>query len=958
MKTLVLKIVPLLLMAIWAGSIHAQPINTTAGTVTNCPGQTVVPVNVTNCNGIGAISLVLNFSNTNLAYQGYQNLNSALATGMLIINSTGNIVVISWVNTTPANLGNSTLVELKFNGTPGASTLSWDTQTPGNCEYANVNGTILPSTYTSGTATVNQPPVISVQPPVDKTIAAGQTTTFSVTATGSGLSYLWQVSTNGGGTFTNLSNGGIYSNVTTPTLTITGAQLSHSKNQYRCRVTGTCPPVVYSNPATLIVLPNVITTCGTVTGCPGQIIIPVNVTDFIGVAAFSLVLNYDVSKLTYTGSQNLNAAVSGGSFIANAAGGKVYLAWSNTSAATIPTGGLLVELKFTGVTGTSPLTWDTQTPGNCEYSDLDGLVIFSTWNNGNVTVNQIPAITLSPVNRTIYAGGSTTFSVTASGTGLTYLWQVSTNSGGTWTNLSNTAPYSGAFTSTLTINPVATGLNGYQYRCIVSGTCTPSVTSDAASLIVTQAAISTTPGTITNSCTGNLNVPVNVINCSNVGSISLVMIFDTTKMTFEGYHSVNAALNNGLLVVNRYLNKVIISWASITAANIGAGTLLQVRFKASANISTSLSWDTQTPGACEYADPNGSVITSFYNGSNISVVANALIVHAGSDIIMQASSVQLNGSATGGTPPYTWSWTPTTWLSNPLIPNPVASPVSTTTFNLTVTANNGCVGSDYMEVVVGMIPSNLTIQGVTIPNGVSNCYNAYQTITIAGNGTTFTVQNGGTATIIAGQKINLLPGTTVLSGGNMHAYITMNGQYCTTPSSELTVQNINVGSGSAPCFNASQKITVAGSGTEFVVQNGGSVTMIAGQTISYLYGTKVYSGGYLNGYITTNGQYCNTLPPPMVATVMEELSPVPSDKSMFRLYPNPTNGQFSLELTDESTLGSVYVAVYGTYGEMIFGDEMTGLSRKEFSLSGKPAGLYLVRVVNGNKGFTKKLIKQ
>ncbi|MCX6303434.1 MAG: cohesin domain-containing protein [Bacteroidetes bacterium] len=1108
MKTLILKILPLVLMMIWAGSGFAQ-ITTTAGTVTSCPGDIVVPVNVTNCNGIGAISLILNYDNTKLTYLGYQNLNNSLTVGLLIINSTGNKVVISWANTTAANLGSSTLVELRFNSVPGTTTLSWDTQTAGNCEYSDINGNILPATFTNGTATINQPPVINTQPvdktvlvgqntsfsvsasgagiaylwqistnggglwtdlinnatysnvtgstlyltnalityngykyrcrltgtcapvvytnevtlsviypvttilptasfcpgniivpvtvtnftgvaafsltfsynsscltyngyqtlngalsggtfvanasggkiymtwssttaatfgngtlvellfsagtgssplvwdiategnceystlsgslitsvftngnetiyglpavtsdPANKIIAKGQNTSFSVTASGSGLSYLWQVSTNGGASFTDLVNGGYYSNVTTSTLTITAAQLAISGYQYRCRVSGNCLPVVFSNPAVLTVLPNVITTCGNITGCPGQIIVPINVTDFIGVAAFSLTLNFNPAILAYTGYQNLNASVSGGIFTANASAGSVYLTWSNITAATIANGGLLTELKFAGVPGASTLIWDTQTTGNCEYSDVSGQVIFSTWTNGNATINTPPAITTDPLNRTIYASGSTSFSVSGTGTGLGYLWQVSTNGGTIWSNLSNVSPYSGAGSNTLTINPASTGMNGYFYRCIVSGTCTPSATSDSALLTVTQAAISTTPGTITNSCTGNVNIPVNVTNCSNVGSISLTMVFDTTKMTFEGYHSVNAALSGGLLVVNRSGNQVIMSWAGTTTINIGAGVLVQYRFKANAGISTTLTWDTQTPGACEYADPLGTIITSLYNTSTIGIQANALIVNAGPDVVMSGSQVQLNGDATGGTTPYTWLWSPAGSLSNPAIPNPLASPAVTTTYTLTVTTNNACVGSDVMNVVVNGPPQDLSLQDITIPGGTSNCYNALQTITVAGGLTTF------------------------------------------------------------------------------IVQNGGSAIMIAGQKISYLPGTKVNPGGYMHGYITTNGQYCNGLPAAMVATATgESLPAVPVDGSMFRIYPNPTPGKFTIELEPGDLSGNTYVTVYGTCGELILGDDMTNEVHREVSLAGKPDGLYFVRIVSGNKGYTEKILK-
>lgn len=1111
MKTLIFKILPLLFVIVWPGGLKSQTITTTAGAVTSCPGEIAVPVNVTNCNGIGAISLALGFDNTKLTYLGYQELNTALTVngGLLIINSTGSQIVISWANTIPANLGNGTMVKLRFTSVTSTTNLTWDTQTSGNCEYANTSGTILPATFTNGTATIDQPPIISTQPinktsllgqntsfstaasgtalaylwqrsidggsnwtdltntapysgvttatlsitntilaysghkfrcrltgtctpviytdvvtltvvnpvtttlptasfcpgnitvpvmvtnftgvaafslvfsynpsfltytgysrlngalstgtfvanasggkfymswsstspatfvndtliklqfsaatgttslawdmatignceytalngsqitsvfvdgnetiyavpaisvhPENKTIAKLQSTTFSVTASGYAIGYQWQVKTSGGSSWADLANNTTYSGVTTPTMTISNAPLSMNGYQYQCKVSGTCTPVAYSNAALLTVLPNVFTTCQTIAPvCPGlAAVVPVNVTDFIGVAAFSLALAYNPAILTYTGYQNANAALLGLSCVSNASAGKVYLTWSNTTAATIATGGTLVELNFIGSPGTSALTWDTQTTGNCEYSDINGQIIFSTWINGGATINTQPSVSTHPVDQTIYAGGSIGFSVAGAGTGLGYQWQTSANSGTSWANVSNVSPYSGAITATLTINPAATGMNGYLYRCVLSGTCTPSVNSNSAMLTVTPAAITTTAGLVSNSCTGNLSIPINVTNCSNVGGITLTMIFDTTMMTFEGYHSANAALTGGLLVVNRSGNKVLMSWASTTAANIGSGTLIQYRFRANAGISTTLSWDTPTTGACEYSNMSGNVITSFYVNSNISVVANALIVNAGNDIIMTSSSVQLIGTKIGGTAPYTWSWSPTTWLSNPAIYNPVASPPTTTTYTLTV-GSAGCSGSDAVNVIVS-VPTDLVLQNITVGSTQVNCYNATQTIVVAGSGTIFEVLGGGRATMIAGLKINYLPGT------------------------------------------------------------------------------KVYNNGYMRGYITTSGQFCNTMDAPLVGTEVEEPIPPATDQSMFKVYPNPTTGRFTLDLTDDGSEGNVYVAVYGIYGELILRDEMTVKSPMEFSLSGKPSGIYFVRVVNGSKGHTKKLIKQ
>ncbi len=85
----------------------------------------------------------------------------------------------------------------------------------------------------------------------------------------------------------------------------------------------------------------------------------------------------------------------------------------------------------------------------------------------SLTVNSLTVITVQPVNSTVIQGGNTSFSVTATGTGLTYQWQVNTGSG--WNNVTNGGVYSGATTATLTLTGVTGNMNGYLYRCIVTG---------------------------------------------------------------------------------------------------------------------------------------------------------------------------------------------------------------------------------------------------------------------------------------------------------------------------------------------------------------------------------------------------------------------------------------------------------------------------------------------------------
>jgi len=72
-----------------------------------------------------------------------------------------------------------------------------------------------------------------------------------------------------------------------------------------------------------------------------------------------------------------------------------------------------------------------------------------------ITVNQRPTVTTQPASSTNCVGNTVTFTVGGTGTGLAYQWQVSpTGCGGPWTNLTNTAPYSGVNTGTLTVQPL------------------------------------------------------------------------------------------------------------------------------------------------------------------------------------------------------------------------------------------------------------------------------------------------------------------------------------------------------------------------------------------------------------------------------------------------------------------------------------------------------------------------
>lgn len=167
-------------------------------------------------------------------------------------------------------------------------------------------------------------------------------------------------------------------------------------------------------------------------------------------------------------------------------------------------GGVTKQAVYFSGTGTQNLVFRyTVSAGDSGAVSINSLVLGGgslqdeTGNNANLTLNDVkstagirvnppvaPTITSQPSPQTVNEGQSATFSVTATGTGLTYQWQVNTGYG--FINISNGGVYSGAATTTLTITGVTAGMNGYQYRAVVSGTVLPAATSNSATLTVTD----------------------------------------------------------------------------------------------------------------------------------------------------------------------------------------------------------------------------------------------------------------------------------------------------------------------------------------------------------------------------------------------------------------------------------------------------------------------------------------
>ncbi|HHN47371.1 MAG TPA: T9SS type A sorting domain-containing protein [Bacteroidales bacterium] len=177
----------------------------------------------------------------------------------------------------------------------------------------------------------------------------------------------------------------------------------------------------------------------------------------------------------------------------------------------------------------------------------------------------------------------------------------------------------------------------------------------------------------------------------------------------------------------------------------------------------------------------------------------------------------------------------------------------------------------------------------------------------------------------------------------------------------LNLNDISIPPDPDDCFAASSQITVS----DFTVANGGSVTLVTGHSGKILLqeGTVVQNGGYLRAWIDVAGNYCDQ-PESMLATGMQDESLQQtfklSERSQagLKLYPNPTTGLITLEITDAETSGSISVQIFGIRGETIQQAILSGSHNYIFDLSGQAAGVYFLRLMMDGQVAFVKLIKQ
>ena len=466
---------------------------------------------------------------------------------------------------------------------------------------------------------VSSEPVFTVQPQ-SVSVCAGSNNTFSVTATGSNLSYQWQLSTDAGATYNNIGG------ATSSSFTVTAVTSGMNNYRYRCIASG-CPPSATSTSAILTVTdpPSVTTQPVNSSVCESS-----NTSFTVGASGSGIIYQWQLSTdggTNYSNISGANSATLNLTAVTASMNNYRYRCLLSNAGCTVPvisTAAILTVTTAPSIT-TQPQNASVCTGGNntfcvtsvgtnLTYQWESSALCGGPWTNvagaisscliisnsvstmsyrckissscgGTVTSDCVTltvvapvVITSQPSNSEICSGSNTTFSVTATSTQtIVYQWQVSTDGGTNYSTVTNSGVYSGAITATLTISGAITSINGYRYRSLLSNTsCTSPAVSNAAILTVRQLpTVTLVPLSLTSLLPGQTTTLTATPSASTGGTITLNWFKNNSAFTNSGnIYVVNVegtgtykvgiqeAFPGGLVCANQSGDVVIVATAS------------------------------------------------------------------------------------------------------------------------------------------------------------------------------------------------------------------------------------------------------------------------------------------------------------------------------------------------------------------------------------------------------------
>ncbi|MDD3742844.1 MAG: T9SS type A sorting domain-containing protein [Lentimicrobiaceae bacterium] len=527
-----------------------------------------------------------------------------------------------------------------------------------------------------------------------------------------------------------------------------------------------------------------------------------------------------------------------------------------------------------------------------------------------VTLDPLPTITSGPADASVPVGGDASFTVEAIGD-TSYRWQFRPNSGTFWQPLNEAPPYSGTRTPTLHISPATFELGMYQFRCIVSGECIPPTQSAAATLFVGDQLAASAQASPDHICYGS-------------------------SSTLD----VNAFGGN-VQQPYTYLWSGPNGWTS-TQKN---------------PVVTPTETTTYTVEVNDGFNPATAQVTV--------VVMPLPLANAGRDTtISYGTFTSLHGSATIGSPPFTYQWQPADSLWNPNVQNPNTRKLrGSTLFSLVVTDDNGCI-SQADQVTVSVSGGPLALSPVASPSTI--CIGDSAVLSALGSG-------GNIATYqyiwkVNGEEISTEP-EIVVSPQSTTTYTILLDDTFNQTERQITV-NVNP----LPVVNLLKP--------EYILENGiiqlcvyDTLMLDAGNTgAAYLWqdgGTQQYHMALTSGItfdlqefsvqVTDATTGCINHDTVMVMFTftacsygLEEVLP----QDLMKIFPNPAQHSVTVSLDGPTDIYKVVLTDLSgrTVFERKINKNVTGILNTTIDLTPFQKGTYLVKITASKGILVKKLI--
>jgi hypothetical protein len=628
------------------------------------------------------------------------------------LNSTGNGLIYStFLGGSGDEFGRGIAVDSKGNAYVIGHTTSTNFPTTVNAYQGSLKGT--QDAFVVKITEIVCPQTITItQQPANVTSCAGSPATFSVTASGTDLTYQWY------------KNGFPIPGAMNSSYTIPSVSAG-DEGSYDVAVTNICDDIVISTAATLTV-----NTPPSITTDP-------------------------VAQTVCSGSQ--------ATFSVNAAGTGLSYQWRRGGAPLSDGGNILgvtsPTLTISNVTTADEGFYEVVVSGTCSPA--------ATSAQATLTVNTPPAIASQPTSQTVCIGSAATFSVTAIGTDLTYQWK------------KNGVNILGANASTFTINS-ATAADAGSYFVVVSGACTPPVTSSAATLTVNTAPSFTASKTDV-TCNGASDGSITL----NTTSGTAPFLFSKDGgITFQESNLFNNLASGTYNIVVTDSNNCSAAEQTVTITEPPALMLSETHNNiscfGSSNGSINLSVSGGTPGF-SFAWSNGTIIedlsglaagtysVTVTDANGCTATKSVTItepqpltssVDPVSALICAGSSQTFTASASGGTAPFTYLW------SNGATTQSITVGAAGL-YSVTITDANGCTTTSSATLAVNTAP---VITGLTGPLGpIAKGNSATITVNFTDPGTTdntVTISWGDTTTDTFGGASSPLSAThTYASAG-------------------------------------------------------------------------------------------------------------------------------------------------------------------------------------------------